>query len=127
MPRTDYSGAGKSRLDGLSAAFAILIAKRRNPLLADIKAQRDSDTIIIAEAKCFEMNTPDELYTALGQYLVYRSLINRMRTVYPLYLVIPATAFHGIFDTMGMGIVQEVGIKLIVVDIETEVIEKWLE
>lgn len=105
----------------------IRIPKRRNPLLADIKAVRGENEIIIVEAKCFVLNTPDELYSAIGQYLVYRSLMSKAKVAYPLYLAVPLTAYHGILEEMGMDVMAETGIKLIVVDMENEVVVRWLE
>jgi hypothetical protein len=68
-----------------------------------------------------------EIYTGIGQYLIYRSLIGQSSTQLPLYLAIPNYAYHGIFKDMGMAVVNEVHMKLIVVDLNREVIEQWLE
>jgi len=100
--------------------------RRRNPLLADIRAEQNANQIIIVEAKCFEKNNLDELYTAIGQYIVYRSLMNKMPIQLPLYLSIPTTAYYGIFKEIGLDIVNEMNIKLIVIDIVNEVIDLWI-
>jgi XisH protein len=100
--------------------------RRRNPLLADIRAERNENQIIIAEVKCFEKNSLDELYTAIGQYIVYRSLMSKMPVIFPLYLAIPSTAYYGIFKEIGLDIVNEMNIKLIVIDRVSEVIELWI-
>jgi len=104
-----------------------LVAPERHPPLADIGAQREGDEIIVVKVKCFADDELYELYTAIGQYLVYRSLIRRANKTQKLYLAIPSSAYHGIFRQLGMSIVAETGIKMIVVNMNSEVIEKWLE
>jgi hypothetical protein len=105
----------------------LLVVPERHPLLADLKARRGTDEIIIVEVKCFEDDELSELYTAIGQYLVYRSLIKQKNPRRKLYLAVPSPAYHGIFRQLGMSIVVETGIKMVVVDLDREVIEKWLE
>lgn len=43
-----------------------------------------------------------------------------------LYLAIPLKAYHGIFEEMGRAVVDEVEMKLIIVDMEKEEIVEWL-
>jgi hypothetical protein len=96
-------------------------------LFVDIKAQHDQNEIIVVEVKCFVDNLVEELYTAIGQYLVYRNLLRRLNIHRQIYLAIPVTAYYGIVEELAVEIVQEAKIKLIVVDIENEVIEQWKE
>jgi len=79
------------------------------------------------EIKCFADDDVAELYVAIGQYLVYRDLLKQSPTKPPLYLAVPTHAYYGIFRDAGMGVVNEAQIKLLVVDIEHEVIEQWIE
>ncbi len=76
-----------------SHPFPIVVPSHR-PLLADIRAIQDTNEILIVEVKCFPKETLDELYTAVGQYLVYRNLMRKMEIPYPLYLAVPAGAYH---------------------------------
>jgi hypothetical protein len=102
-------------------------------LLIDIYARLYQNgqvrTAIIVEAKCFddiriELN---ELYTAIGQYVVYRSLLKERQVTAPLYLAVPKHAYEGIFQQIARDVTHELGIKTIVVDIDNEVVEQWLE
>ena len=106
---------------------AIRIPGRRYPLLADLRASRGEAEIIIVEVKCFADDEVAELYSAIGQYLVYRDLLKQSPTTPILYLAVPTHAYYGIFKDAGMNIVNEAKIRLIVVDIENEVIERWIE
>lgn len=96
-------------------------------LFVDIKAQHDQNEIIIVEVKCFADNQIEELYTAIGQYLVYRNLLQRLQIHRQIYLAIPVTAYYGIVDELAIEVIREAKIKLIVVDIDNEVIEQWKE
>jgi hypothetical protein len=84
---------------------------------------------MIVEVKCFPetVSALGELYTAIGQYLIYRSLLRRANITDPLYLAVPSTAYEGILQEIGMPVVNEVRIKMIVVNLDDEVIKQWLE
>lgn len=112
--------------------YVLPVAGRRR-LFIDIYAERYQDsqptTIIVVEAKCFAdmKGELDELYTTVGQYIIYRSLLRQKAITAPLYLAIPTHAYQGIFQQLAMPIVDEIRIKMMVVDIDREVIERWLE
>ena len=93
----------------------------------DIKAQHDQNEIIVVEVKCFADNQINELYTGIGQYLIYRSLLERKGISRALYLAIPSTAYIQIVQELAMDVITEAKIKLLVVDIDQEVVEQWLE
>lgn len=94
-------------------------------LFIDILAQHDDSRIIIVEVKCFNDNQLNDLYIAVGQYLIYRSLLRAKNISDPLYLAIPQDIYESLFKEIGMFVVEETQIKLIVVDIDREVIVKW--
>ena len=101
-----------------------------NVLFVDIEAWRtDGNPIIVVEVKCFREGTSDmtSLYNAIGQYLVYRSLLSRLRKNRVLYMALPANIYHGKFQFFGMPLVNELQINLIVVDLDKEEIEQWIE
>jgi hypothetical protein len=105
---------------------AIRIPGRRYPLLADLRAEKPDQIIIIVEIKCFLDDPLQELYTCIGQYLVYRDMLTRSGRPYPLYLAIPNYAYNGIIDEVGAGVIRDTKIKLIVVNLDREEIEQWL-
>lgn len=91
-------------------------------LFVDIHAERTQGNgrqmIIVVEAKCFADSRSElnELYTAIGQYIVYRNLLAQRGAVEPIYLAVPVHAFEGIFHQLAMEVIKEIGIKMIVVD-----------
>ncbi len=102
---------------------------RSHRIYIDIEAQRvDSSSIMVVEVKCFqdiESETSD-LYSAIGQYLIYRNLLERNNLDISLYLAIPLEAYLGVFNRMAFPMIVQNHVKMIVVDLEREVIDQWL-
>jgi len=88
------------------------------------------DAIMVVELKCF-LEKDDEttdLYAGLGQYFVYRNLLRQFEIPHPLYLAVPTHAYYGVIQRMAvLPLIAENGIKMIIVDLEREEIEQWLE
>lgn len=101
-------------------------------VFADFSVQRtvanQTQTIVVVEVKCFANPKADliELYTAVGQYLYYRVNLNREGKGDLLYLALPDHVFKrfqkkpSFLDTFAASL-----IKLVIVDIEREVITQW--
>ncbi len=103
-----------------------------NSLLVDIEARRIYDgfeqEIIVVEVKCFQnpAATMHDIYVAIGQYLVYREIMDRLALDEPLYLAIP-TEIYGILKSIASNIIAKNQIKMMLVNLNAEVIEQWLE
>jgi hypothetical protein len=102
-------------------------------LFADMSLQRvkegQIERAIILEVKCFTNPQADlsELYTAVGQYEAYRSALILEKDTTPIYLSIPLNAYERLIqEPIVPAIFQVAGIKLVVVDIETEEVVQWL-
>lgn len=71
-----------------SSPFKLAAAERT--AYVDVQLQRGSngtqDHIILIEIKCFpdEDSTTREIYTAMGQYLLYRKMIAEINLPFPL-------------------------------------------
>jgi len=103
---------------------------RRHRLYIDIEAFLPADrSIMIVEVKCFQDKAAQttELYTAIGQYLIYQSFLDQRGINTPLYLAVPTSAYAGIFQRMAMPVIQRNHVKMIIVDMGREVIERWIE
>jgi hypothetical protein len=82
---------------------------------------------IYVEIKCFAppLNSR-ELHAALGQYLIYRAVLGRQDTPTALYLAVPENA-HNDLNEVVQEVLRENKIKVIVVNLETEKVVKWIE
>ncbi len=89
-------------------------------------AQKE-DTNIIVEVKSFLNISPiHEFQCALGQYILYRTLLAEIHPNYQLYLAIEQEVYETFFQQKGIKLVREqYQILLIVINITTEEIFKW--
>ncbi|MCU0481845.1 MAG: hypothetical protein MUE54_11655 [Anaerolineae bacterium] len=96
---------------------------------ASYSANGGSRQILLAEIKCFANSTEysRDLYVAIGQYLIYQEVLNGLNDSTPLYLAIPIHAYRVVFDEVALRVINRVKMKMIVVDIEQEVIVEWKE
>ena len=87
------------------------------------------ETGLFVEVKCFPDpdNTTRDLYTSIGQYLVYRAMLIELEETSPLYLAVPLKIFETIFDSSVVRVIQESQIRIVVVDLVTETIDKWIK
>jgi len=106
---------------------------KKRSIFIDLRAERaingNVENMLLAEVKCFaeKENWTTDLYIAIGQYLVYREILLQLAIQNPLYLAIPSPIYATVFDKIAREVVRQHKIKIIVVDIENEVIEQWLK
>jgi hypothetical protein len=108
-----------------------LSVEQETLLFIDIRAQRTSEErkeILLIEIKCFPEGRADthELYVAFGQYLVYRSIARQKTLNAEVYLAVPTFAFDDVISRLGLPAVRDNQIRIVVIDIEHEVIRQWL-
>lgn len=69
----------------------------------------------------------NELENAIGQYMVYRSVITRIEPDRMLYLAVHQEVFLDIFEEpLGHILLEDYRIPLIIFDFRTEEIVKWI-
>lgn len=136
MPAKDiYHNAVKSALvkDGWRiTADPYRILYEDAELYADLAAERPivaerSGQKIVVEIKSFVGRSPMyDFHNALGQYIVYRQLIELTEPNYKLYLAIDDITYENFFQRKSIQtIVQANNLLLLVVDIQKEIIVQW--
>jgi hypothetical protein len=104
------------------------VEKRR--LWIDIQATKaDGTPDIFVEVKAVEgVSAVKDLRDAVGQYILYRAALRYAKVEdYSLFLAIPAHSYEGIItEPLGEIVIREADIALVVFDVETEIIIKWL-
>jgi len=69
----------------------------------------------------------DDLEKAIGQYVIYRSVMVRTEPDRTLYLAVHNETFLDIFEEpLGRLLLEDYQVQLIVYEIQTEVILKWI-
>lgn len=103
-------------------------------LYADIRAFKNDNgipkEIIVVEVKCFANQRAylDDLYGAIGQYLIYRNAMSYRQVFEPLYLALPITAYTTLFQRgVVVATINEIHMKLLVVDLDKEEISVWVD
>lgn len=137
MPARDlYHDAVKSALikDGwVIVADPYRISYKEIDLYADlaaerpIAAERDGQKIIIEIKSFVGRSLMTDFHNAVGQYMVYRSLIEKTDPAYTLYLAIDDITHQNFFTREGISfLVQASQIDLLVVNIEQQEIVQWI-
>jgi XisH protein len=83
---------------------------------------------IAVEVKSFVQNSAiSEFYTALGQFISYRTLLLDQYAEHILYLAVPLDTYTSFFATqLAQSIISSQQLKLIVYKPQQEVIDQWL-
>jgi len=98
----------------------------------DMKVSRgingNREQMLLVEVKCFpdKNSTTRDLYAAIGQYLVYRAMIRALDQSIEIYLSIPSSIFNEVFDDIVLHVIEESRINVVVINLETETIVKWI-
>lgn len=111
-----------------------IIKYKGTKLYADLAAERTlaaerGGQKIIVEIKTFAgLSLMSDLEKALGQYFIYRQLIDVTAPEYKLYLALSEDIYINFFQRPAVELVIRKGrFPLIVVDIEQEVITRWID
>lgn len=68
-----------------------------------------------------------ELEQAIGQYVLYRLLLNRVEPDRSVYLAIPDKAYRELFtEPIGELVISDLPLRLLVIDVEETEVKKWI-
>lgn len=101
--------------------YADLAAEK--PIAAERQGQR-----IVVEIKSFIGKSPmTDFHNALGQYIVYRNLIQLTEPDYQLFLAIDSITYSDFFQRPSIqAITHQNSLHLLVVNVSQEQIEQWI-
>lgn len=93
-----------------------------------IAAQRNGEKIIV-EIKSFISPSPmNDFENAMGQYIVYRNLLQLSHQEHDIYLAVRDTVFYTFFQRKSIqSIVNLNQVKLIIFNHEQEEIKQWIK
>ncbi|MEH2118563.1 XisH family protein [Nostoc sp.] len=93
-----------------------------------IAAEREGEKIAV-EVKSFleKSSAISEFHTALGQFINYRGALRRRQPERVLFLAVPLTTYKTFFQLdFPQAMIEENQVKMIIYDVEQEVIVKWI-
>lgn len=99
--------------------------KQKNSTIIGAK---QGETQIVIEIKEFRSPSPIvDLEQAIGQYILYQLLLKQVDPQREIYLAITTQVYQEIFDeAIGKLVIQELNLKLIIVDLLKEEIKTWI-
>jgi len=90
-------------------------------------AERDGEQIAVEIKSFVGQSEVADMEQALGQYLLYRSLLQRNDPSRCLMLAVPLDAFDTILSTeLGRAVREDYALAILVFDADQEVIRQWL-
>ncbi|MBD2440056.1 element excision factor XisH family protein [Nostoc sp. FACHB-110] len=91
-------------------------------------AAEKSGKKIAVEIKSFLSNSPmNDLEKAVGQYIVYRDILEETESNRPLYLAVNHKAFKDVFsEPIGQLILKKNQLKLLIFNSQTQEITQWI-
>ena len=92
-----------------------------------IAAERDEKRIAVEIKSFFGRSEITELERALGQFVLYQTLLERRDPERILYLAVPNVILNNLFeDSIGKLLIEDGNARVFGFDPETEEVTKWL-
>ncbi|MBE9256025.1 MULTISPECIES: XisH family protein [Aphanizomenonaceae] len=93
-----------------------------------IAAEREGEKIALEIKSFLERSSAiSEFHTALGQFINYRGALRRRQPDRVLYLAVPLTTYKTFFNLdFPRDMIEENQVKMIIYDVEHEVIAEWI-
>lgn len=93
-----------------------------------IAAEKKGRKIAVEIKSFLGRSAMNELENALGQYTLYSHVLKKVYPEKTIYLAIDTKAYKGIFsEEIGKLIIESSDLKLIIFDVEREVIVEWID
>jgi len=137
MPRRDlYHNTVKNALakEGWSITHdPLILGDSELRVYPDLGAQKNvadrGIRTLAIEIKVFgTIGQVSELQKAIGQYVLYRSILRSSQSTHLPYLAVPSDIYRGLFQKkIIQNLIQDEGIRLIVFNPFTEVLEQWID
>lgn len=92
-----------------------------------VSAERAEEKIAV-EVKSFGSKSKvTDLQQALGQFLLYRSILSRVEPERALYLAVSSDTYDQVFDKpVGHAVREDTGLQLVVVNLISEEVVSWI-
>lgn len=92
-----------------------------------ISAERGLQRIVVEVKSFVEQSDVKDWEQTLGQYVLYRQILNEMGVERSLYLAVSQPIFNSVFTIeLGQVLLKNQVVKLIVFDDESETIVQWI-
>ena len=103
-------------------------AQQPSPSAASfVGAERDGTRIAVEIKELRGQSVIVELEQAIGQYVLYRLVLNQVDPGRGVYLAIPDSTYRELFtEPIGELVIRDLPLQLLVVDLQEEVVTRWI-
>lgn len=92
-----------------------------------LTAQKETRKIAVEIKSFVGQSEMHDLHEALGQYLIYQTMLDQLEPDRKLYLAVSEEIFAEVFSRdVGALLIEKRGLSMIVFDDESEVITQWI-
>jgi len=92
-----------------------------------IGTQQENQLIAIEIKQFGRQSSVSDLQQAIGQYTLYRMLLNQVDRSRDIYLTVSQVTYNGIFsEPIGQLVITELPLKLIVINLNKKEISQWI-
>ena len=92
-----------------------------------ISAEKRKRQIVVEVKSFIGQSDVKDLEQALGQYILYRQILNEMKIERALYLAVPQRTFNSVFEIeLGKILLKSKIIRLLVFDDNQEILVRWI-
>jgi len=101
----------------------------RGIVFADLLIEKNNQLVIVVEIKCFAdvHILMDDLYHAIGQYIIYQNALALKPSSEPVVLALPENAYHQLMASSAIqNTFQNAKIKVVIIDLIREEVVQWI-
>ncbi len=119
--------AGSSRQIPIASKRVIFRSTPTWRQIRPIAAEKGTQKIVVEVKSFVGHSLINDLYEALGQYLIYLRLLETTESDRKLWLAVSDLVFYDFFQVEAIqDVVKKYGVDLLVVNIESEEVEQWI-
>jgi len=112
------------------APYTVILERRRIYIdgLFSRGANGTREQLFLLEIKCFSdpQRITSDIYTSIGQYLMYRLMLSYTDPEMPIFLSVPSQVYAEHFDNILIELFNLNQIKMVIVDLQKERVTQWI-
>lgn len=94
---------------------------------AELAAEKGGERIAVEVQTFPSLSVVSDLQDAIGQYVLYRSVLSRQQPDRPLFLAVPIKVYDGILsEPLGQMVMIDLNVRLLVFDPDRREVAQWI-
>lgn len=93
----------------------------------ELAAEKGAERIAVEVQSFPSLSAVSDLQDAIGQYVLYRSVLSRRQPDRPLFLAVPIKVYDGILsEPLGQVVMIDLNVRLLVFDPDRREVVQWI-